>query len=198
MKRGIDICLSAVALILTAPLMLAIAAAILLSMGSPVLFRQRRPGMGGRPFDILKFRTMRAGPGTDAERLTPVGRFLRRSSLDELPELINILKGDMSMVGPRPLLMTYLPLYSRDQARRHEVRPGLTGWAQVNGRNNLDWPERFAHDVWYVDNRSIALDFRIMLMTAACLVRGEGISAEGQATMTPFQGDPGANREAGE
>ncbi|MEM8840178.1 MAG: sugar transferase [Pseudomonadota bacterium] len=198
MKRGIDICLSAVALILTAPLMLAIAVAILMSMGRPVLFRQTRPGLGGRPFDILKFRTMRAGPGTDADRLTPVGRLLRRSSLDELPELINILKGDMSMVGPRPLLMAYLPLYSPEQARRHEVRPGLTGWAQVNGRNNLDWPERFAHDVWYVDNRSTALDFRIMLMTAACLVRGDGINAEGQATMAPFRGDPDAGREAAE
>ncbi|MBY8974413.1 sugar transferase [Rhodobacteraceae bacterium NNCM2] len=199
MKRAFDVTISLTALLLLAPLLVAIAAAIFLSMGAPVFFHQQRPGLHGQPFHILKFRTMREGAAADAERLTPVGRFLRQTSLDELPELINILKGEMSLVGPRPLLMQYLPLYSPEQARRHEVRPGLTGWAQVNGRNRLDWPERFAHDVWYVDNRSFLLDLRILLMTVTSALRRDGINAEGEATMTPFLGnDPAPQREPAE
>lgn len=165
-------------------------------MGSPVLFRQCRPGRFGRPFYMIKFRTMRdatdaAGrPLPDGERLTAFGRFLRSSSLDELPELWNVLKGDMSLVGPRPLLMEYLPLYSAEQARRHEVRPGVTGWAQVNGRNALTWEEKFRLDVWYVDNRSLWLDLRIIAMTVKKVIRRDGISAAGEATMPKFTGKP--------
>ena len=189
MKRLIDVIASLVALVVLAPLLLGIAIAIRVKMGAPVLFRQTRPGWHGEPFDILKFRTMRDGEAPDAERLTPFGGFLRETSLDELPELINVLKGEMSLVGPRPLLMEYLPLYSPEQARRHEMRPGLTGWAQVNGRNALSWPEKFAHDVWYVENQSLALDFRILLMTIAAVFSRQGISAPGEATMPRFQGN---------
>ncbi|RMF01918.1 MAG: sugar transferase, partial [Alphaproteobacteria bacterium] len=162
--------------------------------GRPVIFAQRRPGLHAKPFTMYKFRTMRDARGPDgtplpdAQRLTPFGRFLRRTSLDELPEFWNVLKGDMSLVGPRPLLMEYLDLYTSEQARRHEVRPGITGWAQVNGRNALTWEEKFAHDVWYVDNRSLALDFRILLKTLASALTGHGVSAEGHATMPPFTG----------
>ena len=195
MKRLLDIVVAALGLVLLSPVYLLVALAVLISMGRPVLFRQTRPGLGGQPFDMLKFRTMRAdtkggGVASDAARLTRTGKFLRRASLDELPELWNILKGDMSLVGPRPLLMQYLDRYSPEQARRHDVRPGLTGWAQVNGRNALSWEDKFALDTWYVDNRSFWLDLRIMAMTAGQIVRPRGISAEGEATMSEFMGSP--------
>ncbi len=176
------------------PVMLGVALAVRLKLGRGVLFRQVRPGLGGRPFTMYKFRTMReaAGPdGTplpDCERLTPLGRFLRSTSLDELPELYNVLRGDMSLVGPRPLLMQYLERYTPQQARRMEVRPGITGWAQVRGRNALSWEERFALDVWYVDNRSLLLDLRILLMTVASVARREGVCQPGHATMAEFMG----------
>lgn len=176
------------------PLMVAVAIAVLLTTGRPVLFTQLRPGLQGRPFRLRKFRTMleQVPPGrpplSDAERLTAFGRFLRSTSLDELPELWNVLVGDMSLVGPRPLLMEYLPLYTPEQARRHEVRPGVTGWAQVNGRNAISWEERFALDVWYVDHQSLRLDLAILLRTVAKVMTREGITAEGEATMQPFTG----------
>ena len=163
-------------------------------LGSPVFFRQMRPGMHGKPFEMVKFRTMtdeRSPDGQllpDAQRLTPFGRFLRSSSLDELPELWNVLKGDMSLVGPRPLLMEYLPLYSPEQARRHEVRPGVTGWAQVNGRNAISWEDKFKLDTWYVDNHSFWLDIRILWLTVRKVVVREGISGAGEATMSKFTG----------
>lgn len=163
-------------------------------LGSPVLFRQVRPGRGGKPFEMVKFRTMRDAvdaDGTllaDSERMTPFGSFLRASSLDELPELWNVLKGDMSLVGPRPLLMEYLPLYSPEQNRRHDVRPGVTGWAQVNGRNALSWDEKFKLDVWYVDNQSLRLDLKVIFLTVKKVVVKEGISADGEATMSKFTG----------
>jgi len=191
-KRAIDLVLSAVALVALAPLLAGLALAVRLSMGSPVLFRQVRPGIGGKPFMLVKFRTMRdPGPEmmSDAERLTRFGRFLRRSSLDELPELWNILKGEMSLVGPRPLLMQYLDRYSPDQARRNEVRPGLTGWAQVNGRNAITWDEKFALDTWYVDNRSLQLDLKILWLTVRQVLARRGISPEGQEIMPEFMGD---------
>ena len=194
MKRIFDVLVSAVLLILLCPVMLAVAIAVRARLGSPVLFRQRRPGMHGQPFEILKFRTMRDARTpdgkllADADRLTPLGRWLRSTSLDELPELWNVLKGDMSLVGPRPLLMHYLPLYSTEQMRRHEVRPGLTGWAQVNGRNALTWEEKFRHDVWYVDHRSLLLDFRILFLTAKAVINRHGISYEDSATMPEFTG----------
>lgn len=195
MKRLLDIFVSALGLILLSPVLLAVALAVLVSMGRPILFRQTRPGRGGQPFDMLKFRTMRAdtaggGVASDAQRLTRTGKFLRRTSLDELPELWNILKGDMSLVGPRPLLMQYLDRYTPEQARRHDVRPGLTGWAQVNGRNALSWEEKFALDTWYIDNRSFWLDLKIIAMTAWQVVRPRGISAQGEATMGEFMGTP--------
>ncbi|EAP77329.1 putative UDP-galactose phosphate transferase [Roseovarius nubinhibens ISM] len=174
--------------------MVAITLMIRREMGSPVFFRQTRPGRHGIPFEMVKFRTMRDAidadgrPLPDAERLTKLGRFLRSSSLDELPELWNVLKGEMSLVGPRPLLMEYLPLYSPEQARRHEVRPGVTGWAQVNGRNAISWDEKFALDVWYVDNRSLWLDLKIIWLTIRKVVKREGISAAGEATMSRFTG----------
>ncbi len=197
-KRLLDIVAAAAALILGAPILLLIALAVLLTMGRPILFRQQRPGLHGKPFQLLKFRTMRddARLGTDvasdARRLTRTGRFLRATSLDELPELWNVLRGDMSLVGPRPLLMQYLDRYTPEQARRHDVRPGLTGWAQVNGRNALSWEEKFALDTWYVDNRSFWLDVRIILMTVRSLFRPRGISAEGSATMHEFMGSEAA------
>jgi len=181
-------------LLLLSPLLLTIALVVRLRLGGPVLFRQQRPGLHGRPFQLVKFRTMtqrRDAVGVllpDAQRLTPVGQWLRRSSLDELPELLNILRGEMAFVGPRPLLMEYLPLYSPEQARRHDVRPGLTGWAQVQGRNALSWEEKFRLDVWYVDHRSLGLDLRILWLTLATVIRRDGISAAGEATMTPFTG----------
>jgi lipopolysaccharide/colanic/teichoic acid biosynthesis glycosyltransferase len=164
-------------------------------LGSPALFRQVRPGLHGRPFMMVKFRTMTDERGADgellpdAQRLTAFGRFLRASSLDELPELWNVLRGEMSLVGPRPLLMEYLPLYSPEQARRHEVRPGITGWAQVNGRNAVSWDERFKLDVWYVDHRSLWLDLRILWLTVRKVLVREGISAQGEATMSRFTGN---------
>lgn len=194
MKRVFDILVAGTLLIVLLPLFLVLVLAIRWRLGSPILFRQQRPGLDGRPFEIIKFRTMtdaRDGEGCllpDAERLTRLGRFLRSSSLDELPELWNVLKGEMSLVGPRPLLMEYLPLYSPEQARRHEVRPGITGWAQVNGRNSISWEEKFAMDTWYIDNRSIALDIKILWLTAAKVFMREGISAAGQATMAKFGG----------
>ena len=194
MKRLLDILGAAVGLLLLSPVLVCVALLILWQMGRPVFFRQTRPGRHGRPFRMIKFRTMREandGQGNllpDAERLTRLGRFLRASSLDELPELWNVLRGEMSLVGPRPLLMEYLPLYSPFQARRHEVRPGITGWAQVNGRNAIGWNEKFALDVWYVDNQSLWLDLRIIGLTVRKVVRREGIAAAGEATMPRFTG----------
>lgn len=193
-KRLFDILVSATALLLLAPLLALIAWQVRRRLGAPVLFRQRRPGRNGMPFEIVKFRTMRDAvdehgePLPDGERLTPFGRFLRASSLDELPELWNVLRGDMSLVGPRPLLMEYLPLYSDEQFRRHAVRPGITGWAQVNGRNALSWDEKFRLDLWYVDHPSLALDLKILALTLAKVLAREGISAAGEATMPKFTG----------
>ncbi len=194
MKRLIDIVGAAAGLVLLAPVMIVIALLIRWQMGTPVLFCQTRPGLHGQPFRMFKFRTMsdvsdaQGNPLPDADRLPKLGRFLRASSLDELPEFWNVLKGDMSIVGPRPLLMAYLPLYSPEEARRHEVRPGITGWAQVNGRNAITWGEKFALDVWYVDNRDLWLDLKIIWLTLRKVVRREGISAAGEATMPKFTG----------
>jgi lipopolysaccharide/colanic/teichoic acid biosynthesis glycosyltransferase len=193
-KRFLDAAVALVALILLSPLIVIVAVAVTIVLGRPVLFRQVRPGLDGRPFTVLKFRTMTERRGSDgsllpdSERLPAFGKWLRSTSLDELPELWNVLVGDMSLVGPRPLLMHYLPLYSADQARRHEVRPGLTGWAQVNGRNAIDWDTKLAMDVWYVDNWSLALDLKILGTTLVSVVRREGIAAEGSATMPEFRG----------
>lgn len=202
LKRIFDIAASAMALIILSPVMAVVGWQISRKMGSPVLFRQVRPGRGGKPFEMVKFRTMKdavdatGNPLPDSERLTPFGQFLRSSSLDELPELWNVLKGDMSLVGPRPLLMEYLPLYSPEQYRRHEVRPGVTGWAQVNGRNSLSWDEKFKLDVWYVDNRSLWLDIKILFLTVKKVLVRDGISAEGEATMSRFMGnDAGAKND---
>lgn len=194
-KRVFDALAAAVALSLLLLPLACTALLVRVRMGTPVLFRQFRPGLHGEPFELVKFRTMldavnRDGsPRPDAERLTPFGRWLRSTSLDELPALWNVLRGDLSLVGPRPLLMQYLPLYSARQARRHEVRPGITGWAQVNGRNALTWPQKFELDVWYVDNRSFWLDLRILWMTLLVVLRRDGISAQGEATMPPFTGN---------
>jgi lipopolysaccharide/colanic/teichoic acid biosynthesis glycosyltransferase len=194
MKRLLDIVISVGTLFVLAPVMIVIGLLVCLKLGWPPLFSQRRPGLKGKPFTMYKFRTMstkRDGFGQllpDAERLTSFGRFLRATSLDELPELWNVLKGEMSLVGPRPLLMEYLPLYSPTQARRHEVRPGITGWAQVNGRNALSWREKFELDVWYVDNRSLCLDIKIIFMTVRKVFKRDGISEDGCATMTRFTG----------
>jgi lipopolysaccharide/colanic/teichoic acid biosynthesis glycosyltransferase len=194
-KRFIDISASLCALLLLAPAMAIVAWSIHKKLGSPVLFRQVRPGRDGKPFEMVKFRTMRdavdadGNPLADSERMTPFGSFLRASSLDELPELWNVLKGDMSLVGPRPLLMEYLPLYSEVQSRRHEVRPGVTGLAQVNGRNALGWDEKFELDVWYVDHQSFWLDLKIILMTIKKVAVKEGISADGEVTMSKFNGN---------
>ena len=194
-KRAFDFIVSLLVLALFAPIMLLVALLVRVKLGAPVLFRQQRPGLHARPFEMLKFRTMtdaRAPDGAllpDAERLRPFGQFLRSSSLDELPGLINVLKGEMSLVGPRPLLMQYVPLYNAFQARRHEVRPGITGWAQVNGRNALTWEEKFVHDVWYVEHRSFLLDLRILMLTTLKVVRRDGISAAGEVTMAAFKGN---------
>jgi lipopolysaccharide/colanic/teichoic acid biosynthesis glycosyltransferase len=193
-KRLTDVIGATLGLVLLSPVLLVIALLIRLTLGAPVLFRQFRPGRHARPFRLVKFRTMRdvvderGYPMPDAERLTPLGRFLRSTSLDELPELWNVLKGEMSLVGPRPLLMEYLPLYTPQQGRRHEVRPGLTGWAQINGRNALSWEEKFALDTWYVENRSWWLDMKILWFTLRKVVACEGISAAGDATMPRFTG----------
>jgi lipopolysaccharide/colanic/teichoic acid biosynthesis glycosyltransferase len=188
LKRALDVIVATAALAVLSVPMLAVAAVLRVATGSPVLFRQVRPGRGGEPFTLLKFRTMRPGPGTDAERLTSIGRWLRRTSVDELPELWNVLVGDMSLVGPRPLLVEYLDLYSARQARRHDVRPGLTGLAQVEGRNLLDWDERLELDVRYVETHTLRLDLSILWRTIGMVVRREGISAEGEATMAAFKG----------
>ena len=193
-KRIFDLVLALMAAILLAPVLAVVAVLVRTRLGSPVLFRQVRPGLHGQPFEMVKFRTMTDARGADgallpdAGRLTPFGQFLRRASLDELPELWNVLRGEMSLVGPRPLLMQYLPLYSPAQARRHDVRPGVTGWAQVNGRNALSWDEKFAADVWYVDNRSLWLDLKILALTVLAVLGRKGISAAGEATMPPFTG----------
>ncbi len=190
-KRGIDVVGAVVGLVLGAAPMAVIAAAVAAVMGRPVLFRQERPGLGGTTFTLYKFRTMRSGPGDDGDRLTPLGRTLRSTSLDELPELWNVLRGDMSLVGPRPLLVEYLDRYSPRQARRHEVRPGLTGLAQVSGRNALSWDERLELDVRYVETWTLGGDLRILARTALSVLRRDGISAEDHATMPYFQG-PGS------
>jgi len=193
-KRLLDVIASAIALVVLSPVLLVVALLVRVNLGSPVIFRQERPGKDGRVFAIYKFRSMKpasassatAAVANDAERLTRFGRILRSTSLDELPEFFNVLRGDMSIVGPRPLLTEYLERYSHEQARRHEVRPGITGWAQVNGRNASSWEGRLRQDVWYVDNRSAALDLRILLMTLSTVFARRGISAAGQATMEPF------------
>lgn len=196
MKRIIDVLVAALALIVLSPILLVVAMCVRLRLGSPILFRQVRPGLFGRPFAMLKFRTMLDVCGAqgvllpDERRLTTFGRFLRSTSLDELPELWNVLWGEMSLVGPRPLLMEYLPLYTPAQRRRHEVRPGITGWAQINGRNALSWDEKFELDVWYVDNRTTLLDLTILWRTLGKVTKRDGISAEGEATMPPFRGSP--------
>ena len=195
MKRTFDVLASISGLLLLAVPLLMLMCMVRYKLGSPILFRQIRPGLYGVPFEMVKFRTMTSERGPDGQllpdalRLTPFGRFLRASSLDELPELWNVLRGEMSLVGPRPLLLEYLPLYSPEQARRHEVRPGITGWAQVNGRNAISWADKFALDVWYVDHRSLWLDLRILWLTVRKVMVRDGISAEGEATMPKFEGD---------
>jgi lipopolysaccharide/colanic/teichoic acid biosynthesis glycosyltransferase len=193
-KRALDVLVSALALVILSPVLLVTAALVRWKLGRPVLFRQERPGIHGRPFTLVKFRTMRDAPvdptdgSADRDRLTPFGAKLRSTSLDELPELWNVLKGDMSLVGPRPLLMHYLPLYSERQARRHDVKPGVTGWAQINGRNNSPWADRLEMDVWYVENRSFLLDLKILAKTIPSALRRSGVSQEGQATVEYFTG----------
>ncbi len=193
-KRPLDVTVAVTALVVLAPVLAVTAILIRVKLGSPILFTQQRPGRGGRSFTLLKFRTMTDACGSDGQplpddhRITPFGQFLRSSSLDELPELWNILRGEMSLVGPRPLLERYLPLYTAEQARRHEMRPGLTGWAQVNGRNQIGWDERFAMDVWYVEHAGLLLDVRILIMTVVKVLRRDDISAAGCATMTAFTG----------
>lgn len=196
-KRAFDLALTVPALIVLSPVFALVGLAVRVSLGSPVIFRQQRPGKHERPFTLYKFRTMRDARDAqgallpDARRLTRLGAFLRATSLDELPELVNVLRGDMSLVGPRPLLMEYLPLYSPEQRRRHDLRPGVTGWAQVNGRNALTWREKFALDIEYVDHVSVGLDLRILLLTVVSVVRSEGISHRGHVTMQPFRGGHG-------
>lgn len=188
-KRTFDIAVAATLLLLFSPVLAVVVLVVLGGLGSPVFFRQWRPGLRGKPFLLYKFRTMKVGDGSDGERLTRLGSFLRSASLDELPQLWNVFRGDMSLVGPRPLLMEYLPRYSPDQARRHEMRPGVTGWAQVHGRNTVGWTDRFRMDVWYVDHWSLLLDFRILLMTVGRVVSRSGVRAPGAATMTQFLGN---------
>ncbi|WP_137807884.1 sugar transferase [Pseudomonas sp. G(2018)] len=193
-KRLFDIVAAAIGLFLLSPVIAVVAYLIRKRLGSPVLFRQVRPGLDGKAFEMVKFRTMRDAVDAkgnslpDSERMTDFGRFLRSSSLDELPELWNVIKGDMSLVGPRPLLMEYLPLYDAEQVRRHEVRPGVTGWAQINGRNALSWEEKFKLDVWYVNNQSFWLDLKIIFLTIKKVLIKDGISAEGEVTMSKFTG----------
>lgn len=194
MKRLIDIIISFFGILFLSPFFLIAYIMVRVNMGAPVLFKQQRPGLHGNPFIMIKFRSMKDAtnkkgePLSDKERLTNVGKFIRKTSLDELPELWNVLKGDMSIVGPRPLLMEYLPLYSKEQARRHEVRPGITGWAQINGRNAISWEKKFELDVWYVQNQSFLLDMKILLLTLKKVIIRDGISAEGEATMPKFGG----------
>ncbi|RSK33782.1 sugar transferase [Bhargavaea beijingensis] len=199
LKRMFDATVSLVALIGLFPIILLTALLIRVKLGSPVIFKQQRPGLMAKPFNVFKFRTMtdeRDESGellSDKVRLTSFGKFIRKLSLDELPQLWNVFRGDMSFVGPRPLLMEYLPLYNEHQARRHEVRPGITGWAQVNGRNAISWEQKFDYDVWYVDNQSFWLDIKILFMTVLKVFKSEGINQTGQATMTKFTGTPSAS-----
>ena len=194
LKRLLDMIIASIALILLSPLYAFVAYKVKKNLGSPVLFRQVRPGLHGKPFEMIKFRSMKdaldaqGNPLPDSERLTPFGKMLRSSSLDEMPELWNVIKGDMSIVGPRPLLIEYLPLYNTEQAKRHNVRPGMTGHAQVNGRNAIGWEEKFKLDTWYVENQSTLLDFKIMFKTVHKVLAKDDISAEGEATMTKFVG----------
>ncbi|UUS57575.1 sugar transferase [Acinetobacter sp. YH16040_T] len=196
LKRLLDIVIASSALVLLSPVYALVAYKVRKNLGSPVLFRQLRPGLHGKPFEMVKFRTMKdaldaqGNPLPDSERLTPFGKMLRATSLDEMPELWNVIKGDMSIVGPRPLLMEYLPLYNREQAKRHNVRPGITGHAQVNGRNAISWEKKFELDTWYVENQSLWLDFKIMLKTVKKVIAKDDINAEGEATMTKFTGTP--------
>jgi sugar transferase EpsL len=202
LKRAVDVTAAAVGLVAVSPVLAATAVAIRVTMGSPVLFRQRRPGLRGEPFELLKFRTMTGGsrndhavdPSTDAQRLTRVGKFLRDWSLDELPQLVNVLRGEMSLIGPRPLLLQYLPRYSPEQARRHLMPPGITGWAQINGRNTLSWDEKFALDVWYIDHWSVWLDAKILLSTAGRVLDRDGVSSAGHVTMPEFLGPQSQQR----
>lgn len=195
-KRLMDLLITIPGVLILLPLMVLVAAAVLIVDGPPVLFRQKRPGLRGEIFTVYKFRTMKTSadkngsPLPDSQRVTPFGKFLRATSLDELPELWNVLRGEMSIVGPRPLLVEYLPRYSAEQARRHKVLPGVTGWAQINGRNALTWEEKFNLDVWYVDNWSLRLDLKILLITVVKVIKREGISQPGQATMEEFKGSP--------
>lgn len=194
LKRFLDIIIASIALILLSPLYVFVAYKVKKNLGSPVLFRQVRPGLHGKSFEMIKFRTMKdavdeqGNPLPDSERLTPFGQMLRSTSLDEMPELWNVIKGDMSIVGPRPLLMEYLPLYNAEQAKRHNVRPGMTGHAQVNGRNAISWEEKFKLDTWYVENQSIWLDFKIMLKTVKKVIAKDDINEAGEVTMTKFTG----------
>ena len=194
LKRLLDIVIASSALVLLSPVYAFVAYKVRKNLGSPVLFRQVRPGLNGKPFEMIKFRSMKdavdaqGNPLPDRERLTPFGQMLRSSSLDEMPELWNVIKGEMSIVGPRPLLMEYLPLYNREQAKRHNVRPGITGYAQVNGRNAISWEKKFELDTWYVENRSLWLDFKIMLKTVQKVLSKDDISAEGEATISKFTG----------
>lgn len=194
LKRSFDIVFSGIGLLFLSPIIAVLAILIYWKVGSPVFFRQTRPGLDGKPFKMVKFRTMLdatdkdGSPLPDDQRMTPLGAFLRSTSLDELPELWNVLKGEMSLVGPRPLLMEYLALYSREQYRRHEVRPGVTGWAQVNGRNAISWKDKFRLDVWYVDNRSLWLDLKILFLTVKKVLLRDGISGQGEVTMSKFTG----------
>lgn len=202
-KRAIDVVLVVIGMVILAPLFAVLGFKVRRELGSPVLFRQVRPGRDGTLFELRKFRTMTDERGPDGQllpdeqRLTDFGRWLRSSSLDEIPEMVNVLRGEMSLVGPRPLLVEYLERYSPTQARRHEVRPGITGWAQINGRNNRSWDDKLALDVWYVDNRSLGLDVRILLRTLWVMVARQGVSLDGHATTVPFQGSSGAG-DAGE
>lgn len=194
LKRVLDIAIASTALVLLSPVYALVAYKVKKNLGSPVLFRQVRPGLHGKPFEMIKFRTMKdaldtaGNPLPDSERLTPFGKMLRATSLDEMPELWNVIKGDMSIVGPRPLLMEYLPLYNSEQAKRHDVRPGITGYAQVNGRNAISWEKKFELDTWYVEHQSLWLDFKIMLKTIQKVIAKDDISAEGEATMSKFTG----------
>ena len=194
MKRFFDFLVALCAILTLLPVIVVVAVLIRFKLGSPILFTQDRPGLNGKVFKMMKFRSMLDGKDKqgnllpDDERMTPFGAFLRSTSLDELPGLFNVLKGDMSLVGPRPLLVQYLPLYNAEQARRHDVRPGITGWAQVNGRNAISWEQKFKLDVWYVDNQSLLLDFKILLLTVKKVFVREGISADGHVTIEPFKG----------
>ena len=196
MKRFFDLFISLIALILLSPILFFVSKKVANNLGKPVLFKQKRPGLNGTVFEMVKFRSMRDATDSDGnslpdnKRLTPFGEKLRSTSLDELPGLWNVLKGDMSLVGPRPLLVEYLPLYNEEQARRHNVRPGITGWAQVNGRNAISWEDKFKFDVWYVDNQSFWLDIKILLLTVKKVFVREGISADGHVTIEPFKGSP--------